>query len=370
LRRRPQPNPRRGILRAIGAVLVLVVLLVGAILVVSSITASSVHAPTVPPTVGPITPLPSPSATAAPRTTPIKPTPKKKLASSRAGSRSGGKVLALYLDHGLIRAAAKHRLGALNGVTPARHSPLFAYFAGRQGVGTKQNLVIGRRGSALRRRIGYADPLVRPIWSGDARHLLYVRVAATHSFPGARWTLVRLDMRTGREVVVARRNAMALTPLGWSGGRLLYTVANTTDTSIFSVYRRHTEFLNVLMPQPLTTALLSSDGRFVALGAPTDCSWCTLDIYDLGSERVWSGPSGMPDESTLAWTGNGRDVVTIFGHRLAVVNVMTKHVRFSRLPRDLPSSWNHPMDASVSRQSIKLTDAVTGAKYISILSRQ
>jgi hypothetical protein len=54
---------------------------------------------------------------------------------------------------------------------------------------------------------------------------------------------------------------MNLTPLGWSLGRLIYMVANSTDTSIYASAAGHAKFLGIMVAQPVVTASLSPAHR-------------------------------------------------------------------------------------------------------------
>jgi hypothetical protein len=117
------------------------------------------------------------------------------------------------------------------------------------------------------------------------------------------------------------------------------------------------------MGQPILTAYLSPDGRSMAFAAPANCLYCTVDLYDLAEQRVWDGPSGVNNETALAWTGDSRQVVALAGHRLLTVDRTSENVGSAPAPYNLPRRWIHPMSATITRGHVTLTDTVTGARY-------
>jgi hypothetical protein len=363
VRRRPQPNPLRGILRALGAAVGLIVIMLVAILVASSLTAPSVHAPAPTP---PATPralsTPTPAKT---RTTKPVPTPTKKKGAldkprSQKGPRGG---LADSSDRKLVDRALLHIKGrhqnstSLPGVTP------IAFFKRTGGAYSANPLFVASSPSAQPRRVGFGDAFVNPVWSPGRRFLAYVRVSETSSFPGAHWSLIQLDIRSGHEEVAARDDALSLTPLGWSLGRLIYMVANSTDTSIYASIAGHAEFLGIMIAQPLVSASLSPDGRHIAFATPTSCAYCTVNEYELNEGSVWTGPTGMPNETTLTWTADGSALVALVGDHLRVLSEDDHASHEFAVPRGLPSRWEHPMQATISGDAIRLIDTVTGKSF-------
>lgn len=358
MRRRPQPNPRRGLLRAAAAILILTILLLAVILVVSSLTAPPAKAPVVPPTPGP-TSTPATRGTPGPAATP---THTKGLSLAPSGRRGWSTLLSETGTDVFARAvsqASRPRSG--DAPSPDGHS--IAYFIQTGDAYARNLLFVARAGSTGTRVVGFGDPLVRPVWSPDGRYLVYVRVAPTGTFPGAAWSLILLDVRSGGSTVLVRQNAMNLTPLGWSHARLLYLVANTTDTSLYAVERGRVSFVSLLMPQPVITAELSPNGLFVALGAPTNCAYCTLEIYDLSALSMNVGPTGMPSETSFAWTSDSRLLVTQIGNGLDVVDRSGRVATHFRLPSSRFGLWSHPTVATVASHAVRLIDTVTHRIY-------
>jgi hypothetical protein len=212
--------------------------------------------------------------------------------------------------------------------------------------------------------VGRADPLVRPVWSADQRELLYVRVRQVQAFPGARWSLVEYDRLARRSRVLAAANAMTLSPLGWAQGKVLYAVGRETATSVYRVVGGRSVYVAFLFTQALTEPSLSPGGRFVAYVTPTDCTWCTLSLFDMETLVSWFGPVGVPSKYTVAWTRDGGAVVTIVGKRVAAIDARTHAIRWFRRPSSLPAVWGDPMRAVVGRGSVRLIDEVTGRMWV------
>jgi hypothetical protein len=258
------------------------------------------------------------------------------------------------IDRTLVKHQNRHlKATSRPGVTP------IAFFERTGGAYSANPLFVASSPTAPARRFGYGDAFVAPVWSPQRRFLAYVRVSETTSFPGAHWSLIRLDVRSGHEEVVAQHNAMNLTPLGWSLGRLIYMVANSTDTSIYASAAGHAKFLGIMVAQPVVTASLSPDGRHIAFATPTSCAFCTVNDYELNEGSVWTGPTGMPNETTLSWTADGSALVTLMGNHLHVFLVDDDVSRDFAVPEGLPSRWEHPMAAMVSDDAVRLVDTVT-----------
>jgi len=361
--RRPYPNPRRGIIRAAVTVVVLVLLLLAAIVVVSSFSAQTVKAPTVQPTPGPLpTPIPS-----------VKPGPTVGPTRKRA-----------KYDVGWNQLPVKRNSAAEQ--TPAHVLPILAtrLIAGKPHSRTRQwravfainvldpaHSVLWVRSlhSARAMQVRNVDSLIQPVWAPSRDRFLFVRVSSTVTYPGERWTLNRFDIRSGRTSSLTSAVAMNLTPLGWQGSRALYATASTTDTSIYAVRQGHVSFVSILMPQPLVTVIMSPDARYVAFAAPTNCSYCTLDIFDLQSQSLWIGPTGLPDEHHLAWTADGQKLVSVLKGRVATVNVNSHEIRLYGGSAALERVWAHDPTARVDAAEVTLFDPVTGAYYRSTPTR-
>lgn len=349
VRNRPRPNTRRGLLRALLTVVVLCAVLLGAIFVVSSLTAPSVNAPSVPPTPGPLrTPGPTPSRTPArPQSTP-RATAKHDVAWGNA--RAGEQVLAE------IRPAP--RLAARIGRGSTTAAPWSAFFGkGRDAYAGAPLFVSTASGRTF--RAGSADPYVRPVWHADGDAVLFVRVHRTAVFPGARWSLVQFDVATGKSKTLVETNAMAMAPLGWAHDQVLYTVANETATSVYSMQNGHPRFISILITQPITAPSLSPDGETIAFDVPSTCTYCTVDTFDLNDLTIWNGPTGALNEHNLAWTADSKTLVTVDGKALVAINVRSHDMSHFRWPADLQQEWLHPMRAAVTNDRISLTDGNT-----------
>jgi hypothetical protein len=177
---------------------------------------------------------------------------------------------------------------------------------------------------------------------------------------------MRADVQGRRSTTLVHVDAMNVTPLGWSGQKILYLVANTTDTSTYTLFHGHAKLVSILMPQVITSALLSPGGRYIAFAAPTNCVYCTFDIYDLGYLSVWVGPSGFANERDIAWSNDARAFVTLVGRKLAVIGSDSHAVQLFTVPAGLPAIWSHSMEATVSSRSVTLRDTVTGRVYRSL----
>jgi hypothetical protein len=340
VRRRPQPSRRRGLLRAALVVIVLTALLLAALLVVSTLLAPSAKAPTQTVTIPtpPLTPA-RPTVTTPKPTRPTATPVKKKKDVSLAPP-----VLSDLRPHSYL-------------------TPRSAYFEGHGGAYGGITLRFRDRLVGASFVVGQADPFVRPVWSRDYGALLYVRVRSTSRYPGALWTLLRYSVSSHRSVVVAHANAMQLAPLGWAGGGDLYLVATSSDTSIYQSSRRGKSFISMLMPQPITSGVLSPDGKYLAFTAPGSCSYCTLDIFDLSARTTWNGPSGMTSEYQAAWSSDSHYLVTLSANRLAAIDVHSHEVSYFTKPSHLPSTWSSGVRAIVSPRSLTLLDGNTGRAY-------
>jgi hypothetical protein len=158
---------------------------------------------------------------------------------------------------------------------------------------------------------------------------------------------------------------MNLAPLGWSGNQILFIVANSTDTSIYAVGAHGPHFISILATQPVTSGVLSPDGRWIAFAVPGSCYYCTLDVFDLYAHTTWIGPSGVPGEYAIAWTSDSRWVAAPLGVRLALISVNGQGQTFYRLPAALNTNWPHPMQAELRAGLLIITDSTSGRVYTS-----
>ncbi|MDQ2743273.1 MAG: hypothetical protein M3Z66_13410 [Chloroflexota bacterium] len=224
-------------------------------------------------------------------------------------------------------------------------------------------LWVRSRHSARAMHVNNVDSLIQPVWAPSGDRFLFVRVAATVTYPGERWSLNRFDLLSGRAGSLASAAAMNLTPLGWQGSRALYATASASDTSIYAVRQGHVSFVSILMPQPLVTAIMSPDAHYVAFAAPTNCFYCTLDIFDLQSQSLWIGPSGLPDEHHLAWTADSQKLATVLRGRVAAVDVDSHQIRLYGGSASLERAWADDPTARVDATGLTLFDAITGGHY-------
>ncbi|MDQ2742551.1 MAG: hypothetical protein M3Z66_09705 [Chloroflexota bacterium] len=362
MRNRPRANRRRGLLRAAAAIIILIILLIVVVLIASSLTAPTVKAPVVPATPGPIvrTPLVHPPTSTTPITRPtphVTGTPGAKhkdvaLASGQFDQRSGARAFA-----DLMAAPSRSRVSAA--VSP--NLRLTAFFA-RSGPANSQVPLLIAQGRTIR-RVGFGDPLLRPVWSHDGKHLLFVRVSETSGIPGARWQLLEFNLPSRTTRRLASVESLGVTPLGWSRGRILFLVAQPAALTVFGATPGKTSKIATLLSQPLIDASLSPNGRYIAVAAPANCGFCTLDIFDLDRGTLWGGPTGLPNASTIAWTNDGSTLVTEVGRRVAIVELPGFSVRYRPMGSTLPRRWVDVMRASVDGRAVTLTDTVTGEVY-------
>ncbi len=355
---RPTPNPRRGMLRAAVTVVVLTALLIIAILVVSSLSAPSVKAPTAPPTPGPITPITTPRTT-TPSTTPHavpSPTHKKKTLGSTLKGRPA--VLALERSPGLSmleRAAA----WSPGGIAVRSHDRV-AWFD-PSGHGNPSAMLHVRflvRGNEV--AVGRADSLVKPVWSESGRFLLYVAHSRQRSPAAARWTLLQFDARNRTSSRLATLAGFAMTPLGWWRAKPLFLLANSSDTSLFTIEAGRAHFIDVLAPQVITSAALSPRAPVIAFVAPTNCYNCTLELFDLRMRDAWSGPSGIANESLVAWSNDGGHVLTMVNGRIVVEPASAGSGPEFGGAVALPKTWRHSLSVSIRGGGVRIVDRITG----------
>jgi hypothetical protein len=240
-----------------------------------------------------------------------------------------------------------------------------ARFTGSGDAYRGQTLVISRGVNGPSITVARADPYVRPVWSPDQRKLLFVTVRAARAIPGAAWTLHHYNRMTHRIAALASEPAMGFWPLGWRGDSIIYAVSNGSDTSLYAWSRGKIQFLSILVPQVVSAPSLSPDGARVAFLTPADCSYCALSIFELTTLTTWFGPAGVPSEYDVAWTADGRTIVTMLNGKIAAIDLTNHHVASYARPAGLPALWPHSMSAALSGNRIRLTDQTTGRVYTS-----
>jgi hypothetical protein len=338
----------------------LIVVILAILLLVSYFTAAPAKAPTVPltPTPPPLTPsaAPTPSAGAtrtSPPTTRPKPTHTKK------------EIAVADRPPGLALRLPSKPPDTANAVA-SRNGREVAYIPPAGDAYARSPVKIWSRASGVSRTISYADRFVRPVWSSDGTRILFVRVTQTPAYPGALWTLLEADARSGSVRVLDRQNGLNMLPLGWRDGRPLYLVSTATDSSLFSIVGGKRHFISILMPQVITAAFLSRDAKYVAFAAPSDCFFCTYDTFNLDMLHPLVGPSGGHNENNIAWARHGDDMAVPLKDRIGIVRAETVGVVTTYpLPAGLPPIWTHPMTFRRTAHKLTLTDTVTRATYTS-----
>ncbi|MGH2447013.1 MAG: hypothetical protein ACRDFS_00170 [Chloroflexota bacterium] len=309
-----------------------------------------------------VAPVASPSTTNA-RTKPVStpagtPLPTRSAAPNATKAALGKFGLQNIRPTSLLLSAAIDRNSAVRA-----HGHLLAYFSGHRSAYDGSPLIILNRLTGRRIELGRGDRLSPPVWSNDGRRLLYVQVRQVQRLSGERWTLMESDL-LGRSRALISVNALNLTPLGWRHGHVVYLLALMTDTSVYQLGHHHGHVLAQISTAPITDALLSRDGRYIAFASPTNCNFCTLRVYDLPGLNGYQGQTGLPQETDLAW-GAGDRLVADLGSSLALGTIDGKSTGFRTIPRPkhLPRDWPHPMLVALGARHIRLTDSVTDASY-------
>jgi hypothetical protein len=354
VRRRPQANPRRGFLRAAIAVVVLILIVLGILLLVSSLTAAPAKAPTVPTTPTPSTsPIPLPSS----QSSATIPTPRPTTAATESPGKKKD-VVRTGAGSVISRALARTRIASNAVASPNRR---FVAFVRRGSAYGRNPVVVMNVRTGASRVVGYGDPFVRPVWNAKGTALLFGRVSRTHVFPGARWTLVQAGLKGGSRAL-ASAGGLDLVPLGWISQHPAYLVATATDTAVYTVVNGRPHYISKIITQIVSFARLSPNHRLIAFDVPTNCGFCTIDVFNLDTLRLAFGPSGGPSEQDIAWTSDSRSVVTPTRGGLAVVDAATGAWRRVSSPTGLPHVWPHQMAVTLSAD-LTLTDTVSGAVY-------
>lgn len=348
MRQRPQPSPRRGLLRAALVIICLLALLFAAVATVSSLTAPSVKAPAIPTpaVVHPHATLPPVRLTPHPAPT-TQPTKHKDVALQTTDPN------------------ASDATAFTNVVNPSRapRTAALAFFRGSTDPYGASTLYVQPRAHGLPVAVGTGDALSRPVWSPNGRSVLYVAVRQVRRPPGAEWTVFEADAPHYHGWTIDRLTAMNVTPLGWIAGNPSYIAAYGSNTSIFS-YRLERHLVGILLAQPVVKAFLAPGGQNIALYAPTNCNWCTSDIYDLRTTQLSQGPSGYANDQDIAWSADGRFVAVRIGHQLDVLTVTAREVATFSAPATLPKTWTHQLELTYAEGRATLTDVVSGRRYV------
>lgn len=363
MRKRPQPNRRQGLLRAVAVGVALIILLLVAVFIAGALTSTTVQAPVAPATPGPLTPrtlstgTPGAVHSVTPAATPAVPkaTPRATAASKKTSWLPRGPVELRLADTapGTLYAQTRVEGQRVPGISWSSDRTVKALFSLNAGTLTSRPLKVVSSGGYVR-ELGRGDPFVRPVWSPDRRQLLYVRVQSTRDFPGERWSLVVANTITGAVEIPVRWRAMALRPLGWWHEAPLFSVANETDTSVYSVRNEHVTRVGTIGSEPIVDSTLAPSGRFVASVVPAGCSYCTLQFYDLGTRTTTFGPSSLRTDSSYAWLHGKPAVVAAVKNRLAVVDTRSGGIVYGRLPKALDGPWPDSVLASVNRNILTL----------------
>lgn len=357
MQRRPRPNRRRGLLRALIAAIVLVVVLVGLLLLISSLTAPAAKAPTVPTT-------PTPSAL-TPSTTAIPTIGTKKTATPKAKpTATTAKKKDIALSSRPPGLAYRIAPPSVDNAVSSPDGRLVAFIGGSGDAYAHSPVKVWNRLSGATRTLSYGDRLIHPVWSRNGTAILFTRVSRTTVYPGARWELVQANVVTGEVKVLDSQNALNLAPLGWRRGEPVYLVATASDTSIFTMARGRPSFVSILMPQVITDPSLSPDGRYLGFAAPSDCFFCTYDDFDFAMLHTTVGPSGGQNERDVAWSLSHNLMAVPLRDRVAVLRPPALSVINSYpAPPGLPRVWTHPMVFAEKGRTLTLTDTVTHEAY-------
>ena len=361
---RPQPNRRRGLLRAALAIIVLLVLLVAGMLVVASATAPPATAPAVPLTppalATPILPAtPAVVLTPKPATRPKtgKGTSTTKKHKAAAGTTKAPKFLELRAG-GMFREV--HKPLSQSSISQTWTSPNHAWsaaFAVSGGEPTHAGLRLEHAASDSRSVFPDAYALGRPVWTSDSQHVFFLRETSIGGTPGARWSIVRASP-TGRTTTSTRVDALNVALLGMAGGKLLYLVANMTDTSLYTLGARGPQLIGIPMSEPVTTAFLSPNGKYVGFASPTNCTYCNLNIYDVYRTSLWNGPTGVDNEHAFIWTP-ANQLVALLNHRPVVVDPVSESMSIYSRPTWFPHQLGDAWTARVHARQLTLTNATS-----------
>jgi hypothetical protein len=176
---------------------------------------------------------------------------------------------------------------------------------------------------------------------------------------------MQYDYQNRSMMRLATLPGVAMVPLGWWHTNPLFLVATGSDTSLYLASAGMSHFLGVLAPQVVTSAALSPRAPLVAFVAPTNCYNCTLNLFDLRTRTEWNGPSGIADESELAWSTDGKSVVTTLHGTIAVVPASSgTRVRLGRSV-DLPKTWSHSLSVMIGPLGVHVLDTITGRSVFS-----
>jgi len=362
---RPQPNRRRGLLRAALAIIVLLVLLIAGMLIVASATAPPATAPAVPLTppalATPILPA-TPAVILTPK--PARPntgngTSTTKKHKAAAGTAKTPKFMELRAG-GMFRVV--HGSLSQASISQAWTSPDHAYsaaFAASGGDRAHARLRLKRAASDSSFVFPDTYALSRPVWTKDSQHVFFLRETSVGGTPGARWSIVRATP-SGRTTISTQVDALNVTLLGMSGAKLLYLVANMTDTSLYTFDAHGARLASIPMSEPVTTAFLSPNGKYVAFASPANCNYCNLDIYDVYRTTLWNGPAGVANERAFTWTAQNQ-LVTVLNYHPAVVDPVSESVRMYNRPTWLPPQLGDAWSARVRAGQLTLTNAVSHA---------
>ena len=345
-------------LRAAVTVVVLTALLIVAILVVSSLSAPSAKAPTTPPTPGPITPVTTP-ATTTPRAAPS-PTHKKKTLGSVLAPQPRVNELDRAASDSMLQRASDLNSGTIE----VRSHDHVAWFT-PAGYGSANAFLHARSLShGTQITIGAADSLVKPVWSAGGRYLLYVTLFRPQASTVPRWRLMQFDAKTGTSRQLAALPGYSMAPLGWWRAKPLFMVSTTSDTSLYAIEGGTAHYLTVLAPQIITSAVLSPTAPLIAFAAPTNCYNCTLEFFDLRTDDAWSGPSGIANESLMAWSDDGHHVLTLVNGKPVLMPSSVGGRLQVGGSAPLPRTWRHTLRVSIERAGVRVTDFITGHSVV------
>ncbi|HCG00162.1 MAG TPA: hypothetical protein DEV93_06410 [Chloroflexi bacterium] len=366
-RRRPQPNARRGLIRAGLTGIVLIIVVVLAVLLVSSLTASTVKAPgsttipTPPATPGPLAtstvrsvPTAKPGATA---------TVKAKKQKDVSESPAKGSDHRALMERGSRLLLRRISQATTEDGTVRGKQGLAQFVVGAAGSSKAALYITRSSGPAL--NAGFGDPYVRPVWSSNGEKILFVSVRASKGFPLAIWSLLQYDLSTHQRTRLATVRALDAEPLGWLRGSPLFTVISQADTSLMTAADEKLTQVSILMPQAVTSAQMSPNGRYISYVVPANCrGTCTLDWFDTQTLHPHFGPTGVPNPTAVGWTGIGRSLFAVIHGRIAMLNAASGRIVLYTLPSNMPARWTHIFRGRPTGSRIVVYDTVSGVKYV------
>jgi dipeptidyl aminopeptidase/acylaminoacyl peptidase len=214
---------------------------------------------------------------------------------------------------------------------PAADTPAELWVAALKAGATPRKLATG------------FDLMVRPLWTPDGSGIVVRRSAG----PDGPYELIRVGAASGETTTLAG-SSLALFPVGWAAGGILYYVEVGPGGS--DLYRL--DGAGSVRAARLSGGLtrdwtLSPDGKklaFLALLAAGD-ALSTVEVLDIATGAV-SAAGGATDEFGPTWTADGR---LSYGASTGGVRVGTEALAAPRRGFDVPLAWSRSGSTVVAR---------------------